>query len=100
MYEPAHFGCSGGGDGGGRGGGIVNITVKGTMKIDGLISTDGENARKIYSGGGSGGSIWIKTNVMQGYGDITVNGGHGFVDVRYAYSPFEIEIWKLVCACR
>lgn len=83
VYEPSHFGCSGGGDGGGRGGGIVNITVMDTLKIDGSISADGENARKLHAGGGSGGSIWIKTNVIQGYGDITVSGGHGFTDVRY-----------------
>lgn len=85
MYEPSHFGCRGGGDGGGLGGGIVNITVLNNLKIDGLISADGENARKLHAGGGSGGSIWITTNVIQGYGDVTVNGGHGFVDVRYVY---------------
>lgn len=32
LYEPSHFGCSGGGNGAGRGGGIINITVEGIVK--------------------------------------------------------------------
>lgn len=83
VYEPAHYGCRGGGDGGGLGGGVIKITVQGTLNIDGLIRADGESGRKLHAGGGSGGSIWIKTNVIKGYGDVTVNGGHGFVDARY-----------------
>lgn len=55
----------------------------GSLQVDGLINADGENARQLHSGGGSGGSIWIKTNVIKGYGDMTVNGGRGFVDVRF-----------------
>lgn len=82
MYEPAHFGCPGGGSGAGLGGGVINITVRGTLKIDGTISANGENAKSLHGGGGSGGSIFITTNVFRGYGDVQVNGGHGFVDIK------------------
>ena len=30
------------------------------------------------AGGGSGGSIWIYTNVVKGYGRLTANGGDGY----------------------
>lgn len=79
VYEPAHFGCRGGGSNGGRGGGVISITIEDRIKIDGSIKADGEDAQGIYCGGGSGGSIYIKTNLIQGYGEVSVNGGHGFV---------------------
>ena len=52
LYQPAHFGCRGGGSGGGLGGGIVNITVKGTLRIDGTLSANGASASAVFGGGG------------------------------------------------
>ena len=42
------------------------------MKVDGVISCNGEPGLNSYSGGGSGGSIWITANMMRGYGQIQV----------------------------
>lgn len=81
VYEPAHFGCRGGGRGG-LGGGIIKMLVTGRLKIDGTIGCDGSSGQAGASGGGSGGSIRIETNLMQGYGQITVNGGDGKRDYR------------------
>ena len=71
LYEPKLFGCRGGGNGG-FGGGKLKITVNNTMKIDGLISCNGAHGSSAYSGGGSGGSIWIEANLIRGYGQIQV----------------------------
>ena len=71
LYEPDLFGCKGGGNGG-LGGGKMKLVVNGTMKIDGTVSCSGQTGSTAYSGGGSGGSIWIVTNVMRGYGQIQV----------------------------
>ena len=71
LYEPELFGCKGGGNGG-LGGGKMKLVVNGTMKIDGTVSCNGQTGSTAYSGGGSGGSIWIVTNQMRGYGQIQV----------------------------
>ena len=76
MYEPEHFGCQGGGTGG-LGGGIIRLSVRGTLQIDGTISCNGAGGQQARSGGGSGGSIWIDTSLMKGYGAVQVNGGRG-----------------------
>ena len=71
LYEPELFGCKGGGNGG-LGGGKIKLVVNGTMKIDGIVSCNGQTGSTAYSGGGSGGSIWIVTNLMRGYGQFQV----------------------------
>lgn len=71
LYEPDLFGCKGGGNGG-LGGGKIKLVVNGTMNIDGIVSCNGQTGSTAYSGGGSGGSIWIVTNLMRGYGQIQV----------------------------
>lgn len=76
LYEPQHFGCRGGGSGG-LGGGIIRMSVNGTLQIDGTISCNGANGQQDRSGGGSGGSIWIETDLMKGYGTVQANGGDG-----------------------
>lgn len=81
MYEPEHFGCRGGGSGG-LGGGIIRMSVRGTLQIDGTISCNGDNGQQSRSGGGSGGSIWIDTSLMKGYGTVQANGGNGHVETR------------------
>lgn len=46
------------------------------LEIDGDLSADGL-AGKFHNGGGSGGSLWIYTNIIKGYGRIKANGGAG-----------------------
>ena len=81
VYEPEHFGCQGGGSGG-LGGGVIKMNIRGALKIDGTVHCDGEAGTSRQSGGGSGGSIWIDADLIQGYGTVRVNGGRGFVDTR------------------
>lgn len=45
---------------GGRGGGTAKITVGAIIQLDGRLEVDGEGGRR-NSGGGSGGSVWIRT---------------------------------------
>ncbi len=87
LYQPTDLG-SGGGDRenapGGAGGGAIIIEVEELLLVDGIISAKGGTG-SCYSpcptcvfscgGGGSGGSINIKTNQLQGLGKITTNGG-------------------------
>jgi hypothetical protein len=62
---------------GGSGGGRVLLEVGGTLQIDGRITADGGNSPGYRSGGGSGGSISLKANVLAGTGKILARGGHG-----------------------
>ena len=67
LYEPTDFGCHGGGSSAaGLGGGIIKMKVFNKLKMDGTITCSGSSGRAVASGGGSGGSLWIETNVMQG----------------------------------
>ena len=84
VFEPKHFGCRGGGTGG-LGGGVIKMKVSGKLKVDGTISANGAAGQQSYSGGGSGGSVWIETNLLQGYGRVQVNGGDGFRDTRFVW---------------
>ncbi|XP_033640829.1 uncharacterized protein LOC117301055 [Asterias rubens] len=83
VLEPSHMGCKGGGPKAGRGAGKMILNIAETLKIDGEIIADGESSTQYGNGGGSGGSIWIKTNLMQGYGRVSVNGGAGSVYNSY-----------------
>ena len=57
---------------GGSGGGIISLDVK-SLKVDGLISANGGDGANSYcSGGGSGGSVHIKTSVFDGLGNLQV----------------------------
>ena len=81
IYEPQKMGSSGGaGDGGvdgASGGGRLWFNVTDTIFIDGLVSADGADAVNDGAGGGSGGSIWMHSNILKGYGKITTHGGAG-----------------------
>ena len=71
---------SGGGAGsgaGGAGGGLVNLTLGGTLRVDGRISADGAAGTNPHSGGGSGGSIWVMAQTISGAGSISAKGGAG-----------------------
>ena len=87
ITNPVELG-SGGGTGvsssaaGGAGGGAVNITVGGTLNVDGSLSANGMpgNTNGSYAGGGgSGGSILLDVGTLQGGGSITANGGQAGV---------------------
>lgn len=79
VYSPHKFG-SGGGNGqgvGGHGGGKLFWDVGQHLAIHGLIANRGLNGSGANSGGGSGGSIFIKATNMSGHGEIAVTGGMG-----------------------
>ncbi len=83
--QPVTLG-SGGGDynnTAGVGGGAVKLTVSGTTTVNGIISVNGSRgltSGNHGSGGGSGGSIWIDTNILNGSGDLQADGGAGSVE--------------------
>lgn len=64
---------------GGSGGGILHLTVEDTIHVDGTLASDGSSPEvdNSGSGGGSGGSIWIHTHRINGYGMISSAGGDG-----------------------
>ncbi|MFW5719711.1 MAG: beta strand repeat-containing protein [Candidatus Dojkabacteria bacterium] len=57
------------------GGGAIKIVASQMVTVNGTIDSDGEIADGSYSGGGSGGSIYIDTNDYTGSGVLTANGG-------------------------
>ncbi len=85
--EPVLYGSSGGGGynnntaPSGAGGGLVQITVAGTLTVDGSIKADGGNGINsglfTGGGGGSGGSVNLRVGALAGSGTITANGGRG-----------------------
>ena len=79
LRLPQHRGSHGGNSSstvGGRGGGIMQLTVGGRAFIDGDLLADASPGGT-YSGGGSGGSILLQTNIFEGYGTVSVTGGAG-----------------------
>jgi len=63
---------------GGTGGGIVDLTVGGTLTVDGDLSADGGGGNEIWGrgGGGAGGTIDADVGVLAGSGDIQAEGGN------------------------
>jgi len=60
----------------GAGGGAIRLTVGGTALLDGLITADGV-AGGTYHGAGSGGSVWLSADHLEGSGRISACGGQG-----------------------
>ncbi|XP_057544556.1 uncharacterized protein LOC130823795 [Amaranthus tricolor] len=82
VDEPWSFGSRGGTtskeeDYGGGGGGRIRLNVIESVELGGSLLADGGNTG-IKGGGGSGGSIYIKTRKMTGNGRISASGGDGF----------------------
>ena len=81
LFEPDKMGSSGGAGNSatsaGSGGGLMKMNVTGTLFIDGVLSANGVKGTSKGSGGGSGGSVWITTSIIKGYGEIMANGGDG-----------------------
>ncbi len=84
LLEPVSIG-SGGGDYsgnvfGGFGGGAVKLTIGGTLSIisPGTISANGQNGQhgQFYTGGGSGGSIYLVAGTITGTGSLIAKGGN------------------------
>ena len=65
---------------GGIGGGSLRIHSKRTV-VDGRVSANGQNSptgnQRSGCGGGSGGSVWITCDELDGYGSIQARGGAG-----------------------
>ena len=85
LYQPSQLGSGGGGGTkGGKGGGSLKLDISNTLIVEGVISVNGQDgipAGGIFDrqggGGGSGGSVWIKTRTIAGSGFIKANGGKG-----------------------
>lgn len=75
--NPNSAGSGGGGSCGGSGGGNIYIHSDVSVQIEGLLSANGIAASGFDCGGGSGGSINIVTNLIEGTGVISANGGDG-----------------------
>jgi len=80
VYEPITLGSAGWDDyygTNGAGGGAIKLTVSNATVINGILSSNGQNADGIRGEGGAGGSIWLDTSSISGDGTITTNGGTG-----------------------
>jgi len=82
VYQPVELGSGGGGGcglAGGAGGGAIQLDVTNGLVLNGLFTANGlVGIGADYcggTGGGSGGSIWIKAGEMSGSGVIQANGG-------------------------
>ena len=79
-------GSSGGmgksGSQGGRGGGIFLLNISNTLDVEGTLSANGDDYGGPYAGGGSGGSILVKTKTFEGSGTLQVCGKKGDLETR------------------
>lgn len=84
--EPTDLGSGGGNCGsspGGTGGGAIRLNVSdGTLTINGVLSADGLKGGE-YSGGGSGGSIYVQAKKITGSDSIRACGGDGGTGYGY-----------------
>jgi len=62
---------------GGLGGGFVQMTVLGTLRVDGVISANGGPGGGLGGGGGAGGGVFLTVGTFSGGGAISANGGAG-----------------------
>ncbi|HZR16863.1 MAG TPA: hypothetical protein VFE51_06005 [Verrucomicrobiae bacterium] len=80
LTEPTTAGSGGGAPSsnlaGGAGGGAIHLMTSGALKLEGMITANG-NPGLQGGGGGSGGSIWVSAGSISGNGAITANGGNG-----------------------
>lgn len=63
----------------GYGGGAVHlVALPGSVTINGSLSANGGNgSQRRETGGGSGGSVWVRCGTLSGSGAISANGGAG-----------------------
>lgn len=62
---------------GGAGGGVMQMSVSGTLRLDGRVSANGLAAAGLGGGGGAGGSLKLSAKTLAGSGTISANGGAG-----------------------
>ncbi len=77
AMEPVDYGSGGGGMGDrgpNRGGGAIQLTVAGTLTIDGRVSVNADAVTGSSDGGGAGGSVWLTASRLNGAGSITADG--------------------------
>lgn len=85
FMNPTMLGSGGGAGshppyGGGNGGGAINITATNSIINNGIISANGDIGQGVNcesSGGGSGGSVFLKSKDFYGNGQVLANGGNG-----------------------
>jgi len=84
LLNSNQFGSGGGscGTDGGLGGGSIYLSISDTFDFDGEITSNGGNGQPTgqsgkATGGGSGGSVWIATPLIDGSGEINAIGGEG-----------------------
>ncbi len=86
TYMTPTFAGSGGGptsgNKGGAGGGVVRLNVVQTMTINGRVSADGQTGTGSDTGGGSGGSVYVKAKTLAGTGTLRAKGGDGNTTLR------------------
>jgi hypothetical protein len=81
------------------GSGIRLIARHGTINLSGSINVDGDNGTSEFSGGGSGGSVWLIGKDLTGNGSISAQGGSasytaagggagGYIALNYEYNNF------------
>ncbi|MCB2153783.1 hypothetical protein KQI84_02760 [bacterium] len=81
FSEPTAFGSGGGRpytEAGEPGGGAMKLTVGGTLTVNGIITSDGDDSTQYSntaSGAGAGGSLWLICSTLAGDGEIAANGG-------------------------
>ena len=72
LYTPVEYGSGGHGHFGGFGGGKIEMHVAGTLEVSGFVQANSEDVQDLtsgqyaYSGGGSGGSIYVMTGNFTG----------------------------------
>jgi len=72
LRAPFEFGTGGQGNTEARGGGLVKVIAQ-TLVLDGEIWANGGQGSS-YTGGGSGGSVWLDVGVLNGAGSIHASG--------------------------
>jgi len=74
LNEPVDLGSGGAG---GAGGGAIILNISNTLEMNGSIFANGEPHST--QGGGSGGTVYIKTDILKGLSSsiISTNGGNG-----------------------
>ena len=81
---------------GGTGGGSLRVYSRVTI-VDGQISANGQHSpiggQRSGCGGGSGGSIWITCDELDGYGSIQARGGDGSSGVAGGGSGGRIAVY-------
>jgi hypothetical protein len=64
---------------GGAGGGLIRLEIVETLLLEGQLRANGRYGSETrYSGGGSGGGIYVRCKTISGGGSLTANGGSGY----------------------